>query len=166
MAAAGDGKRQDPDPDPPRGPLQREVTGAPGEVTDRSRRHSLDRLWFRCRRCRVVRVGFGPELGWESGELLQPKWNSFYTCLGLSSIRTRAKRTWPSTASIFCRRRHCGEILTGSRCPRELRMSSRWLVIGVIDGKWWSAVVTYRADRTRIIAVRRSREGEVALYEG
>jgi uncharacterized protein len=38
-------------------------------------------------------------------------------------------------------------------------------VIGVIDGKWWSAVVTYRADRTRIISVRRSREGEVALYE-
>ena len=57
VAAAGDWKRQAPDPDPPRGPLQPEVTGAPGEVTDRSRRHSLDRLWFRCRRCRVVRLG-------------------------------------------------------------------------------------------------------------
>lgn len=41
----------------------------------------------------------------------------------------------------------------------------RWLVIGMIDGKHWSAVVTYRADRARIISVRRSRREEVAIYE-
>lgn len=42
----------------------------------------------------------------------------------------------------------------------------RWLVVGVIDGKHWSAVVTYREDRIRIISVRRSRKEEVDIYEG
>jgi hypothetical protein len=42
----------------------------------------------------------------------------------------------------------------------------RFLVVGTIDGKHWSAVVTYRGDRIRIISVRRSREVEVKLYEG
>ena len=42
----------------------------------------------------------------------------------------------------------------------------RWLVIGRVDGKHWSAVVTYREERIRIISVRRSRDEEVAIYEG
>jgi uncharacterized DUF497 family protein len=41
----------------------------------------------------------------------------------------------------------------------------RWLVIGQIGGKHWSAVVTYRQERIRIISVRRSRDEEVAIYE-
>jgi hypothetical protein len=41
----------------------------------------------------------------------------------------------------------------------------RWLVIGQISGKHWSAVVTYRHERIRIISVRRSRDEEVAIYE-
>jgi len=42
----------------------------------------------------------------------------------------------------------------------------RSLVIGRIDGRHWSAVVTYREERIRIISVRRSRDEEVAIYEG
>ena len=42
----------------------------------------------------------------------------------------------------------------------------RWLVIGLIDGKHWSAVVTLRDGSFRIISVRRSRVEEVAIYEG
>ena len=42
----------------------------------------------------------------------------------------------------------------------------RWLVVGRIDGKHWSAVVTYREERVRIISVRHSRDEEVAIYEG
>lgn len=42
----------------------------------------------------------------------------------------------------------------------------RWLIIGLIDGKYWSAVVTLRQDNIRIISVRRSRVEEVAIYEG
>jgi uncharacterized DUF497 family protein len=41
----------------------------------------------------------------------------------------------------------------------------RFLVIGRISGKCWSAVITYRGDNIRIISVRRSRKGEVIIYE-
>jgi len=42
----------------------------------------------------------------------------------------------------------------------------RWLVIARIGKQHWSAVVTYREGRVRIISVRRSRSEEVAIYEG
>jgi hypothetical protein len=42
----------------------------------------------------------------------------------------------------------------------------RFLVVGQIDGTFWSAVITYRRDRVRLISVRRSRAEEIALYEG
>jgi uncharacterized protein len=41
----------------------------------------------------------------------------------------------------------------------------RFLIIGRIADKYWSAVVTYRADCIRIISVRRARKEEVAAYE-
>jgi uncharacterized DUF497 family protein len=50
--------------------------------------------------------------------------------------------------------------------PARTTDERRWIVIGQLDGKHWSAVITYRGDRTRIISVRRARDEEVALYEG
>ncbi len=41
----------------------------------------------------------------------------------------------------------------------------RYLVIGMIEGKHWSGVITYRGDKVRIISVRRSRKEEVEIYE-
>ena len=41
----------------------------------------------------------------------------------------------------------------------------RYLLIGTIEAKHWSAVVTYRNECFRIISVRRSRTEEVRLYE-
>lgn len=41
----------------------------------------------------------------------------------------------------------------------------RFLIIGRIGGKHWSAVVTYREGRIRLISVRRARKKEVDLYE-
>jgi uncharacterized protein len=41
----------------------------------------------------------------------------------------------------------------------------RFLVIGVIRGKHWSAIVTYRGETIRLISVRRSRAREVEIYE-
>ena len=41
----------------------------------------------------------------------------------------------------------------------------RYMVIGKIDNKHWSAIITYRGDAIRIISVRRARREEVALYE-
>jgi uncharacterized protein len=42
---------------------------------------------------------------------------------------------------------------------------SRYLVIGRINDKYWSAVITYRGENVRIISVRRSRNEEIELYE-
>lgn len=41
----------------------------------------------------------------------------------------------------------------------------RWLVIGRIEGTAYSAVITYRGARVRVISVRRARKEEVAIYE-
>jgi len=41
----------------------------------------------------------------------------------------------------------------------------RWLLIGKIDEKHWSAIITRRGDNIRLISVRRSRDEEVELYE-
>jgi uncharacterized DUF497 family protein len=41
----------------------------------------------------------------------------------------------------------------------------RFLVIGRIKGKHWSAVITYRDGNIRIISVRRSRDEEIEIYE-
>jgi len=42
---------------------------------------------------------------------------------------------------------------------------TRYIVIGKINTKHWSAVITYRGEIIRIISIRRSREAEVNLYE-
>ncbi|RTZ67209.1 MAG: BrnT family toxin [Aquificaceae bacterium] len=47
----------------------------------------------------------------------------------------------------------------------NFEVEPRYLVIGKIKEKNWSAVITYRGDNIRIISVRRSRAVEVALYE-
>lgn len=49
--------------------------------------------------------------------------------------------------------------------PAETLNEPRFLVIGVIEQKHWSAVVTYRNGNIRLISVRRSRDEEVKLYE-
>jgi uncharacterized DUF497 family protein len=41
----------------------------------------------------------------------------------------------------------------------------RFVVIGLIEDKHWSAIVTYRNESIRLISVRRSRKQEVLLYE-
>jgi uncharacterized DUF497 family protein len=50
--------------------------------------------------------------------------------------------------------------------PARTTDEQRWMVIGQIGSRCWSAVVTYRDEDVRIISVRPSRESEVALYEG
>ena len=50
--------------------------------------------------------------------------------------------------------------------PARTTGEDRFMVVGMIDGRHWSAVITYRGERTRIVSVRRSRQEEVELYEG
>ena len=50
--------------------------------------------------------------------------------------------------------------------PARTSDEPRLMVVGRIGRRHWSAIITYRGDRIRIISVRRSRSEEVAIYEG
>ncbi len=41
----------------------------------------------------------------------------------------------------------------------------RYMVIGKIDTRCWSAIATVRDKKIRIISVRRARKSEVSMYE-
>ena len=49
--------------------------------------------------------------------------------------------------------------------PARTKEEKRFILIGKINQKHWSAVFTLRNDKTRIISVRRSRIQEVVAYE-
>jgi len=49
--------------------------------------------------------------------------------------------------------------------PAKTEDEPRFLIIGLINRKHWSAVITYRDSNVRLISVRRSRTEEVVLYE-
>jgi hypothetical protein len=49
--------------------------------------------------------------------------------------------------------------------PAKTADEPRWLIVGKIGGKHWSAVITYRQETIRLISVRRSRQEEIELYE-
>ncbi len=49
--------------------------------------------------------------------------------------------------------------------PAKTEDEPGYLVVGLIDGKHWSAVITYRGTNVRLISVRRARTEEVVLYE-
>jgi len=49
--------------------------------------------------------------------------------------------------------------------PLKTDDEMRFMVIGMIDGKVWSGIITYRGESVRIISVRRSRKEEIAIYE-
>lgn len=50
--------------------------------------------------------------------------------------------------------------------PARTDDEPRWLIIGRIGENCYSAVITYRSDRIRLISVRRARKEEEAIYEG
>lgn len=64
---------------------------------------------------------------------------------------TEAQRLWDDSNHLETPARSTGE--------------PRWVVIGRIDGRTWSAIVTRRRGLIRIISVRRARQAEEALYE-
>jgi hypothetical protein len=49
--------------------------------------------------------------------------------------------------------------------PARSDTETRFLVVGLMDGKHWSAFIAYRSQTVRLISVRRSRPEEVAIYE-
>lgn len=53
-------------------------------------------------------------------------------------------------------------VLSKSRMTDE----ERFLAIGRIAGKHWTAICTFRGEAIRIISVRRARKEEVGYYDG
>jgi uncharacterized DUF497 family protein len=49
--------------------------------------------------------------------------------------------------------------------PLVSESESRFVVIGQINYKFWTAVITYREENIRIISVRRSRDEEKEAYK-
>ena len=49
--------------------------------------------------------------------------------------------------------------------PAKTIDEPRYLIIGKIGEKYWSAIITYRGEKIRIISVRRARKEEVKIYE-
>lgn len=49
--------------------------------------------------------------------------------------------------------------------PAKTDGEQRYMLIGKISNKYWSAVFTIRDEKTRIISIRRSRTKEVNAYE-
>jgi uncharacterized protein len=64
----------------------------------------------------------------------------------------KAKALWKANDSLFAQSPYVGE--------------DRWLVTGLIDGKHWTAIFTFRGDAIRIISVRRARDDEITGYRG
>ena len=51
------------------------------------------------------------------------------------------------------------------KIPARTEDEVRFIIIGKIKDKHWSAVITYRDTKIRIISVRRSRKEKISLYE-
>ncbi len=49
--------------------------------------------------------------------------------------------------------------------PAKTSDEARFLVIGKMDDKHWTGIITYRNDNIRIISVRRARNEEIELHE-
>jgi uncharacterized DUF497 family protein len=49
--------------------------------------------------------------------------------------------------------------------PARVSDELRWVVIGKMNEKHWSAVITRRSGNVRIISARRSRDEEIKFYE-
>lgn len=62
-----------------------------------------------------------------------------------------AQRLWSDERSI--------------RLPAKDRNEPRYMVVGKLDGKHWTAIATDRGEAVRIISVRRSHDKEASLYE-
>src|SRR5262249_43185239 len=108
-----------------------------GHQPPAARAATLRRVWFLYQKCPPVEFEFDPHksvTNQEKHDINFPE----------------ARRLWQDTMRV--------------EVPARTVDEPRWLVIGRIDGKHWSAVVTYREQRTRIISVRRSRDEEVSSY--
>jgi len=49
--------------------------------------------------------------------------------------------------------------------PARTTDEQRFLVVGKIEAKLWSGIITYRSENIRIISARQARDEEIEVYE-
>ncbi len=91
------------------------------------------------------------------------KWYSFYTMFEFDEATSTANKA--KHGIDFKEAQALWEDPYLMKIPAKTVDEPRHLVIGLLGGKHWSAVITYRGTNIRIISVRRARLKEVALYE-
>jgi uncharacterized DUF497 family protein len=77
----------------------------------------------------------------------------------------KSARNRPKHGIDFLQAQELWEDADRVEVPARTVGKPRWLVVARVEGVHWSAVVTYRGTRVRIISVRRSRSEEVKIYE-
>jgi uncharacterized DUF497 family protein len=80
-------------------------------------------------------------------------------------MRIKAEVTSKSMGLIFIPHKVLWNDSNLIEIPANTTDEPRYLVVGLLNGKHWSGVITYRGTNIRIISVRRSRKVEVNLYE-
>lgn len=91
-------------------------------------------------------------------------WYILYTMFEFDETKSRANKTKHGIDFVEAQGLWMDPDLV--EIPAKIEDEPRYVVIGVLAGKHWSAVVTYRGDNIRIISVRRARSEEVIIYEG
>ena len=93
------------------------------------------------------------------------KWYSIYTMTEFEFDEDKSRANKIKHGIDFVEAQALWEDQDALRMAARMHGEPRYMVIGRIGEKHWSAVVTQRGERTRIISVRRSREKEKELYE-
>ncbi len=103
--------------------------------------------------------GFFASLSYESF------WYIFYTMIKFEFDENKSQSNLEKHGIDFADAQQLWDDADLLEIPAKTSDEPRFLVIGVIAGKHWSGVITYRNESIRIVSVRRSRKEEVALYE-
>lgn len=96
----------------------------------------------------------------------EAKWYSSYTQLELEFDPAKSRANGMKHGIDFEEAARLWQDERRIEIPARTIGEPRSMVVGMIEGRHWSAVITYRGERTRIISVRPSRREEVELYEG
>ena len=83
----------------------------------------------------------------------------------MSSIIIKTKKTKKMHGIDFIEAQILWEDPDRIEVPARTIDEPRFLVVGKIIDNYWSAFITYRRDKIRIISVRRSRREEIEIYE-
>jgi uncharacterized DUF497 family protein len=92
------------------------------------------------------------------------EWYSFYTALEFESDDAKSATNLKKHGIDFVQAQAIWADANRWEGPVPFDAEPRFQVLGAIRGVVWSAFITYRNGRIRIISVRRARHEEVAAY--